>query len=280
MTIKGELRVPEATAQLVQFDFAAPVDNVICERDSYRLDLCLTPRPLNARACYPERWNSHRFEPIGNVFLVPPGEPMLALSDGCCRQASIVCQLHLETMHAWLDDRPRWTDRGLAANLDIRDRNIHSLLLRLAEETRNPGFASEMLVELIANQMAIELARYCNRSNSESRTGGLAPWRLRLIEQRLREEDTAPTLDELARLCRVSRRQLTPGFRESRGYTIGDVVASHRIEKAKRLLAAGDSIKGIAYALGFASASSFCYAFRRATGESPGRFRERLSRPV
>ena len=49
MTIEAELRVPVATAQLVRFRFLEPADNMFCA-DSYRLDLCLTPRPRNARA--------------------------------------------------------------------------------------------------------------------------------------------------------------------------------------------------------------------------------------
>ena len=155
MTIEAELRVPVATAQLVRFHFPEPADNMFCQ-DRYQLDLCLTPRPRNARACYPDRWSLDRFERIGNVFLVPPGEAMLARSDDCGQQTSIICQLHPESMRAWFDGDLEWDARRLMAGLDIREGNIRSLLLRLAEEARNPGFASDVLVELIATQLAIE----------------------------------------------------------------------------------------------------------------------------
>ncbi|MBP6682892.1 MAG: helix-turn-helix transcriptional regulator [Halioglobus sp.] len=276
MHVEAEVRAPVATAQLVRFHFPERIEKVMREAQSYRLDLCLTPRPTNARACYPDRWGTHRFEPIGNLFLVPPGESMLAISDGCCQQASILCQLHPEPMRDWFDGALEWTDQGLSAGLDIRDRNIRSLLMRLAEEARNPGFASEMMVELIAAQVAIELARYCNDSNEKPATGGLAPWRLRRIDERLREESAPPTLVELAALCRVSVRQLTRGFRESRACSIGDYIANHRVEQAKRRLATDESVKAIAYSLGFSSPSSFSFAFRRVTGETPGDFRQRL----
>lgn len=278
MTIEGELRVPVATAQLVRFNFPEPIETIMHDTGAYRVDLCLTPRPRNARACYPERWGNNRFEPIGNLFLVPPGEAMLAMSDGCCRQASIVCQLAPEQLQAWSDHGLDWSDRGLAASLDIRDRNLRNLLLRLAEEARNPGFASAMLVELIAAQMAIELIRYTSASNRTSPAGGLAPWRLRLIDERLREVREPPSLTALAGLCGLSVRQLTRGFRESRGISIGAHVTSQRVEHARALLATDDSVKAIAYTLGFASASSFAYAFRRATGETPSQFRQRLRR--
>ena len=51
-----------------------------------------------------------------------------------------------------------------------------------------------------------------------------------------------------------------------------------RIETAKRQLASDDSIKAIAFGLGFASPSSFSYAFRRATGSTPRQFRQRQLR--
>ncbi len=276
MHVEAELRAPVASAQLVRFHFDKPINTLMHDDGNYRLDLCLTPRPQNARACYPNRWNPSRYERIGNLFVVPPGEAMIARSDDCGEQSSLVCQLAPEPMRKLFDTKLEWTDKRLLAGLDIRNANIQGLLLRLAQETKHPGFASEMLVELIGAQLAIELSRYCSDSGESNVAGGLSSWRLRIIDERLREVDSAPTLTELAELCRLSVRQLTRGFRASRGYSIGDYVAESRIEQAKRLLATEQSVKAIAYTLGFSSPSSFCYAFRRATGETPGQFRQSL----
>jgi AraC family transcriptional regulator len=133
-----------------------------------------------------------------------------------------------------------------------------------------------MLVELIVAQVAIELARYCAAITDGAATGVLAPWRLRLIDERLKEVQEPPTLAELARLCKLSVRQLTRGFRASRGRSIGDDVAQTRLDNAMRKLATDQSVKGIAYSLGFASPSSFSYAFRRAVGETPRQYRKRV----
>jgi len=277
MTIEAEVRVPAATAQLERYQFPEPVDEVLRdpEEDAYRFDLCLTPRPHNARACYRERWGPHRFERIGDLFVVPPGETLQARSDRG-RQASIVCRLRPEPISAWFDGDLHWTPRRLEASLDIRQASIHSLLLRLAEELRRPGFASQVLVELIAVQLAIELGRYWTAIAEGAVTGGLHPWRLRLIDERLRDVREAPTLTELAALCRLSVRQLTRGFRASRGCSIGDYVAQSRVDHARRLLATDQTVRTIAHSLGFSSTSAFAYAFRRATGETPGRFRQRV----
>jgi AraC family transcriptional regulator len=279
VTIDAEIRVPVATAQLARFHLDGPADNTRREEELYWLDLCLTPRPQNARVCYRDHWAPHRFERIGNVLLLPPGETVHARSDGgTATQASIVCLLKPDALRRWLEMDLDWTDRRLQASLDIPDSTIRSLLLRLAEELRHPGFASAVLVELVIGQLAIELGRYCIAVDDGKGIGGLAPWRLRLIEERLREMNEPPTLTEMAALCHLSVRQLTRGFRVSRGRSIGDHVAHCRMDNAKRMLATDISVKAIAYSLGFASPSSFSFAFRQSTGETPREFRERMLR--
>ena len=277
MTIDAEVKVAIATAQLVRFDLPEPADNIIRKDDCYQLDLCLTPRMRNARGCFPDSWGPHRFEPIGELFLLPPGHALHARSDGG-RQASLLCQLDCDPILDLMGGKIDWNDRRLEASLDISSEPIRSLLLRLARETRYPGFASHLMVELIAGQIAIEVARYSKSVSDTPATGGLASWRLRLIEERLHEVAKSPTLLELATLCGLSVRQLTRGFRTSRGCSIGEFVGQSRIKTAKRLLVGSESIKGIAYSMGFSSPSSFSYAFRRATGFTPVEFRQHMRR--
>lgn len=276
MQVDAEVTVSGATAQLVRFDLEGPIDHVLQRENSYWLDLCLTPRPNNARGRYCEHWNARHFERLGKLFMLPVGEPLQTRSDGSNRQASLLCHLEPNAVSEWFDADLRWTDQRLKASLDIADGNIQGLLLRLAEELRHPGFASTAMVELMTAQLAIELRRYCAGAGPDSATGGLSPWRLRLIDERLREDDSQPTLAELANLCRISVRQLTRGFRHSRGASLGEYMNECRLERARQLLCGHLSIKAIALTLGFSSPSGFCYAFRRDTGETPGQYRERL----
>ena len=276
MTVEAEVRLPVATAQIARFHMTGPADNLLREEDAFWLDLCLTPRPQNARACYRDHWAPHRFERLGTLFALPPGETMHARSDGGSPQTSILCHLRPEPMREWLDGEFQWTEQRLKASLDIPDPNIRRLLVRIAEEMRCPGFASQTLIELMVAQLAIELSRYWAAIKEGPATGGLAAFRVRLIDQRLREVAEAPTLTELATLCNLSVRQLTRGFRASFNRSIGDYVAQSRLDHAKRMLASEQSIKAIAYAVGFASPSSFSVAFRRATGETPRQFRQRI----
>lgn len=278
VTVEAELRAAIATAQIVHFHSIEPTDNVMTKENVYRLDLCLTPRPRNARACYMEHWRPNRFERIGNVFMTPPSESIRVLSDDSCRQSSLICQLDPTSMQGWWEEDLEWTDPRLAGSLDIRDTHVRGLMARLAEEARHPGFASEMLVELIAAQLGIELSRYYRTLSALPAHGGLAGWRLRLIDERLHEVGATPTLSDLAEICQLSVRQLTRGFRASRGCSIGDYVANSRLEHAKQMLQGDQSIKSIAYSLGFSTPSSFCFAFRRATGQTPREFRNNFLR--
>jgi AraC family transcriptional regulator len=277
-TIEAELRVPIATTQLIHFDMPGPSDNIFLDEDAFWLDLCLTPRPDNSRARYRDHWGPHRFERVGPVFMLPRGEALQFKSDEGGRQTSIVCLLRPEPISDLIEHKLEWTDRRLQASLDISNGNIRGLLRRLGQELRYPGFASKMMAELIAGQIAIELGRYCAAIDEAPATGGLASWRLRMIDERLAEVREAPTLSELAALCSMSVRQLTRGFRASRGCSIGDFITQSRIDTAKRLLGNDESIKAIARSMGFASASSFSYAFRRGAGITPRQFRTRVLR--
>jgi len=270
--VESELSLPLATAQLARFDVPGPADHVFLDPDCYWLDVSLTPRPAHLRARFRDHWSPHRFERVGPVLMMPRGEAMQFRSDGG-RQASIVCGLKPERTNEWIEQEIEWTDRRLQASLDISNENLRSLMRRLGHELRYPGFARELMAELITTQIAIELARYCLAIDESPGAGGLATWRLRLIDERLAEVRQPPTLSELAGLCNISVRQLTRGFRASRGCSIGDYITQSRIDTAKRLLAGEESIKSIARSMGFASASSFSYAFRRAAGVTPRQFR-------
>jgi AraC family transcriptional regulator len=199
--IEAELCSPAAAVQLVHYHFAEPPDSMLRVDGKFRLEFCLTSRHRSARACFPDQWSPHRFERIGDLFVVPPGQDMLTRSDEDRSLTSIICQLDWNQIIELFDVVPDLTDRHLMASLDIQDTKVRSLLLRLAEEARHPGLASKMLVELVAGQTAIELVRLGAAITAREPNGGLAAWQLRLIDERLKEMREAPTLPVLAALC-------------------------------------------------------------------------------
>lgn len=273
--IQGRLQLAMARVELVRFDHDGPCSAVFRRDDVYWVSLSLTPRQPDAQARYLDRWGPHRYGAMGPLIVIPPGERLHLLNGGGPHTA-LVCQLHAEAVQRWLPDDFEWTDRRLEACLDVANAVLRGHLVRLAQELRHVGLGRAELAEAISLQVPIELARYLVAIAGPAEQGGLASWRLRAIDQRLAEDGPTPTLVELAGLCRMSVRQLTRGFRTSRGCSVGDYVTRFRIESAKGRLTSDESIKTIACTMGFASSSAFSYAFRRATGATPRQFRTRV----
>lgn len=278
MTVEAEARTALMWAQLVGHHMPAPVESVLHHPADYQLNMCLTPRPLYTRASYRCHWGPHRHEPLGEIFLIPPGEELHVRGSGG-EQATLTCQLEAAAVHGVLGRDIQWTSQRLHTALAISNSRIRNLLFRIAEEIRHPGIALDAMLDSLGRQLAIELGRHFLEIADKPAAGGLAAWRLRLIDERLGDNPTAPGLEELARLCGLSVRQLTRGFRVSRGTSLGAYIEQLRMEAAKRRLLDGESVKGIAGAMGFASPSSFTFAFRRATGTSPTAFRARQRVP-
>jgi len=259
--------------QMVRAAWEAPIERSGIAGE-HRLELALLPHSQGARACFPDLWGPHRFEPMGPLFLLPAQQRVHARSD-CRQQQSIICSFRPEAVATWLGREPAWTHRRLEGSLNIVNGSIRQLLLRMGAELRAPGFASEALLDSMAIQLAVELSRHLSGIDEAGATGGLCAWRLRRIDERLAQDGATPTLEALAGLCHLSVRQLTRAFRLSRGCSIGHYIAEQRMERARRMLSAGLPVKAVAYTTGFTAPSNFAAAFLRATGETPRQYRER-----
>lgn len=277
LTVEQEFRSAAVKVQLGRCHLLEPFDDMLRTADGYRLDLSLSGRPNNSRANYCDRWSTHRFEPVGKLYLLRKDERVRARSDPGTG-SSIICHLNPETIRSWFEDKLEWTDPRLESSLDINCTPIQALMMRMGNELQNPGFAHELLLDSLAVQLAVELRRYCTTIHPESDSGGLAPWRLKRIDERLEVPGFAPTLVELADLCNLSVRQLTRAFRISRGSSIGDYVSAKRIEQAKRMLLEGQNIKSVSGDMGFSSPSAFTVSFRKTTGTTPRQFRDNFYR--
>ena len=260
--------------QIVRRVWNEPID-VVGTSSEHRLEFAMLPRSDAARGCFPERQVTHEFERFGEVFFFPAGEVVHAKSS-CRHQFSVVCNYRPEAVEFWFYGGLQWTDARLHASLNITNLNIRSLLGRLFEELRNPGFAGAAMSEMIAGQVGIELARYLTGIEELPPTGGLSARNLRLVDERLAQDGAAPGLTELAALCGLSVRHLTRAFRTSRRRSIGNYIAECRIQRAQRLLASGMSVKLIANTMGFSSPAALSSAFRRATSERPRDYLQRF----
>ncbi|HUD27397.1 MAG TPA: AraC family transcriptional regulator [Novosphingobium sp.] len=277
VSVDAQLETAGVLAQIVRYDIPEPTDGRHSVSEGYHVNMCLTPRPLQSRGGYRRRWGPHRLERLGDIFALPPGEELF-VKGGSGRQASLICTIDAGFVHELVGRELSWDDPHLAAALDIGSAQMRALLFRITAEVRHPGLAAQRMLGFLGGELAIELGRHCLEVAERPMTGGLSGWRLRLIDERLADDLSAPSLEELATLCALSVRQLTRGFRVSRACSIGDYIEQRRMEAAKRLLMEGESVKTIAFSMGFASPSSFTFAFRRAVGASPSTFRQRQGR--
>lgn len=95
-----------------------------------------------------------------------------------------------------------------------------------------------------------------------------------VVEARL--GDPTFTAEDLAAALDLSRRQLTRRMKEEMEATPAAYIRARRLDRAKGLLAGGlTTVKQVATAVGFASASAFAKAFREHAGVPPSTYAER-----
>lgn len=160
---------------------------------------------------------------------------------------------------------------------------VHALLAMNEHEAREPGPASDFVVERLVELILVEILRTRRMRAGERAAGLLAgladPVTARALAAIHRDVAHGWTLDELARLCAVSRSAFAARFRAVVGAAPISYLLHWRMALAKDALSRGDRrIDEIAFAIGFQSASAFTTAFTRAVGCSPRRFANRHGR--
>lgn len=272
--IDAQVQVGRSHVMVAHLSHDGPDRNVFRRDRSYWVDLSLTPRRPNATGRF-DRWPPGRSLEIGPLIAFPPGKPIEIRTTGG-RHVSLICELDADEVNRWLPDDFEWSDRRLEAALNVASEEIHGLLMRLYDEVKNPGVGSEALFEALVTQLSIALARYYLDASAPDTKGGLAPWRMRLVDDRMSDpKERYPTVAELALLCRLSVRQFSRAFKVSRGCSANEFLRQNRMNSAKRRLFSRQSLAEVAQNLGFASQSSFTAAFKRATGATPAEFRKR-----
>lgn len=218
---------------------------------------------IERRASFPHIPGEHV---MGEIALFPARQPVSVLWPRTGAVRALRCY--------YPDDEQRhFTDTELTAALAVNSPAVRSAVASLVAELCAPGFQFALLTQSLMAQIAVELGRYFRRPNGAS-SGGLTPGQMMLIDQRIMTKGKAPTADELAEACRVSKRHFFRLFRRTTGSSPAGYAAQRRIERAKTLLREDQMVvKQIAYSCGFETPSAFSVAFRRHTGMSPREYR-------
>ncbi|MFB0488670.1 AraC family transcriptional regulator [Methylobacterium sp. OAE515] len=179
-------------------------------------------------------------------------------------------QLGLDLLDAFRDrfDRPL---------LDKAARNM--ILMAASTIGRSDRYST-----LVRRQLARALAAHVfgtyalSSSAGERKRGGLAPWQLRRLQQRVESEPAKSlSLQTMAQDCGLSTGHFARVFRSSVGSSPRAWLIKERIKVAKQLMRQSDlSLAEIALACGFSDQSHFTRIFTRAEQVSPGRWRRLL----
>jgi AraC-like DNA-binding protein len=243
---------------------------------SYFIDISLTPRLCSTGMLFGVGHGTAP-EALSRIMVVPPGQKVRSGSTGG-RYRTMRCVLDASLIDSILQRKAVWSAKSLRQAFRFQGGQIEWLLLKIYQEVSNREFASSVVVEALIKALAVELIRrfQLDREDTSRRVGGLAPWRMGLLRERIHADGPAPDLAELAELCGMTVRHLTRAFHVETGQTLGAFVRASLIERARTLLGETDvPIGEIARSFGFASSGSFGQAFYRATGMLPSKV-ERL----
>jgi AraC family transcriptional regulator len=211
--------------------------------------------------------------------------PMTAKAD-----AIRIASPELEVAHLYLPklafsrletefDLPQSPGQSIRYMSGVQDSIIDQIALSVLREMSDPTPSGRMLVETASLFLAARLLHEHSESPAHRLQRepkfGLDNVRLRrvlgYIEEHLTEEIT---VGDLATIACLSAFHFTRAFAASVGAPPHSYVRKRRLERAKRLLAAGKlSLNEIPFDCQFSSQSSFTRAFRRATGVTPANYR-------
>ncbi len=118
------------------------------------------------------------------------------------------------------------------------------------------------------------LTSHENKKNIQSEKSGQLNKLKILINEFYHKENS---VQFYAQQLNISIKQLNTLVKEKQGKTVSNLIQERVLLEAKRnLILSHDSVKTIAYQLGFEDPSYFSRFFRRYTGNSPNQYREKL----
>lgn len=165
----------------------------------------------------------------------------------------------------------------IGLDLDMANDAVEQVLLLIARELNSAAPGRDVMIHSLVRILMVELVRHF-QEHSVASPAVSTEWLEQVRNFVNNFSEGLPQPSEVAEACGISPSHLRRLFKQATGQTLHEYIESIRIVRARDLLARTDMpLKLIAHRLGFSHCSSFTYAFRRATGETPGQYRQRCS---
>lgn len=230
----------------------------------------------NLSASYPATVDQRS---IGQLIFIPPGVELEWHWEKGLQQ-TVTCMFEVERIGLLGSLDWNWRDVDLSRTVNIKNDYLLNGMRKLGEEARLPGFASELQIESMLSVMGIELHRLFigEQPLIEASAHRLTTQQLKRVRDYVYDHlAETVSVQDIARACDLSSRDLSEQFKHTTGSTLRQFLATARVERAKSLLSRRHlMIKQVGYECGFKGSAAFVAAFRKATGLTPAQYRDQF----
>jgi len=203
--------------------------------------------------------------PPGSLWINPAGQPFTRRYHGRIFYGAV--ELSTET-----------TSRIIGQGVDLRyacgviDEPLAAVMRSLLVEASTHGASGPLFAEAVGIAVAWRLARRFGRVD-EGATRGALRSRLKMVLERI--EDTlgsSLTVEALAADAGLSPAYFSREFKRQTGWTPHAFVMDRRVQRARDMLARGESIADTAFACGFSDQPHLARLFKARFGVTPKAF--------
>jgi AraC family transcriptional regulator len=206
--------------------------------------------------------------PKGSIFFLPAGHACEVGLHGALDTLHIYLRANLVSVH---NVTPLLVER------DVVIQHLAQAVERaLCENVSN----SALFIDPIARALADRVSAISRSSEPwRVQTAGLPEYQLRRLQDFIEANlDREITLAAMAGTCGIGTKSFVRAFRATTGKSPYQYVIAARVERAKRLIEQDqEGLAEIALRCGFSHQEHLTRAFRRLTGQTPGRYRRSVN---
>jgi AraC family transcriptional regulator len=153
---------------------------------------------------------------------------------------------------------------------------LRTTMLAVDAELRAGGVGGPLMIESLANVLAVRLIRHIFGLRRLA-TDGVLPRRklTAIVDYIMANLNGSPTLEQMAALVHLSPDHFARQFKAATGLPPHQFLITRRVERAQQLLRGREcvSLAEVAIGVGFSDQSQLCFHFKRIVGVTPGQFR-------
>jgi AraC family transcriptional regulator len=204
--------------------------------------------------------------PPDSVWINPAGRPFTRRNPGVTRYG--VIEISAERMRRTLG-----CDVDLRYACGVTDEPLAAAVRALILEAKTGGSSGPLFADGLGIAVAARLSRRFGRPREADSPRGALASRLKTVLEKMEDTMAASiTVAELATVAGLSPAHFAREFKRCTHWTPHAFLMERRVQRARQMLAAGQSIAETAFACGFADQSHLGRVFKTRFGVTPSAF--------